>query len=137
MSDTEITDERIAKEQGWVTFTTWIYLLAGVLNTLVGIVAFANRDNFAKNDDLLLYKNLTFVGVVMLVIGLVSLLTAYLLWKRSPGGRVLGGFMAVLGAASWFFFIDQRPVWSVVMIVLYVVIMLQLAKAKDVFAFKG
>jgi hypothetical protein len=137
MAETEVSDERLAQQESYAGFATFIFALAGVLNTLVGIVAFVQKNSFDKSDDLLLYKNLNFVGTVMLVIGLASLLTAFLLWKRSPGGRILGVFMAILGASGWFFFIDQRPLWSLIMIAIYVLVMLMLAKAKDVFAFKG
>ena len=125
----------LASEQVWADFAVLVFLLAGLMNTLTGITVFAMKSDF--QDKPLLYHNLDLVGGAMIVLGLLSLLSSFLIWRRSPGGRILGIFMALLAACVWFFYIDQRPVWSIIMIAMYVLIMYTLVQAREIFKSRG
>jgi hypothetical protein len=70
--------ERAPREgAGWVVFAATLFMILGVFNVIDGIVALAEDDNFVADE--LFFGGLAFWGVVMLLIGLLQLFTAYLL----------------------------------------------------------
>ena len=126
--------EASTRAQLWSDFAAMVLALTGIFDVIAGIAALANKDNFATGS--LTYNNLQFFGIGLLAIGVIGLACAYMVNQRYPSGRILGVFLALLGACWWFFFIDARPLWAIVAIAVYVLVIHGLMVSKDAF-YKG
>ena len=117
---------------GWVVFAATLFMILGVFNVIDGIVALAEDDNFVADE--LFFGDLAFWGVVMLIIGLLQLLTAYLLYVGNAMGAVLGIFLASLSLIAQLFFLPAYPIWSIIIMVVDVLVIYGLTVYGDAFA---
>ena len=117
---------------GWVVFAATLFMILGVFNVIDGIVALAEDDNFIADE--LFFGDLAFWGVVMLIIGLLQLLTAYLLYVGNAMGAVLGIFLASLSLVAQLFFLPAYPIWSIIIMVVDVLVIYGLTVYGDAFA---
>lgn len=117
---------------GWVVFAATLFMILGVFNVIDGIVALAEDDNFVADE--LFFGDLAFWGVVMLLIGLLQLLTAYLLYVGNAMGAVLGIFLASLSLIAQLFFLPAFPIWSIIIMVVDLLVIYGLTVYGDAFA---
>jgi hypothetical protein len=117
---------------GWVVFAATLFMILGVFNVIDGIVALAEDDNFVADE--LFFGDLAFWGVVMLIIGLLQLLTAYLLYVGNAMGAVLGIFLASLSLIAQLFFLPAYPIWSIIIMVVDLLVIYGLTVYGDAFA---
>jgi hypothetical protein len=61
--------------------------------------------------------NLSFWGIVWIFMGVLQLLTAFLVLRRSTAGKALGLIGASVSMIVWFFSIGAHPVSSILIIV--------------------
>jgi hypothetical protein len=102
--------------QNWAVFVVMLFVILGVFNLIDGIAALANDDYFAADE--LLFGDLSMWGTIFLVVGAVQLLTAFLVWRGSFAGAMLGITLAGLNAVLALLSIGAYPVWSVIILVL-------------------
>jgi hypothetical protein len=100
---------------GWVAFAATLFLVLGIFNVIDGIAALAKDDHFVGD---LFVGNLTFWGIVMLLIGAVQILTAWLLYGGNPTGVVLGVFLASFNLVAQLFLLPAYPIWSIIIMVI-------------------
>ena len=112
----EVSGGRTANGAGWVGFAGTLFLILGVFNCIDGIVALAEDDHFVADE--LFFGDLTFWGIVHLLIGGLQLLTARLLFGRSAAGQVLGVFLASFNMITQLFFLPAFPIWSIIIMVI-------------------
>jgi hypothetical protein len=117
---------------GWVVFAATLFMILGVFNVIDGIVALAEDDNFVADE--LFFGDLAFWGVVMLLIGILQLLTAYLLYVGNAMGAVIGIFLASLSLIAQLFFLPAYPIWSIIIMVVDVLVIYGLTVYGDAFA---
>jgi hypothetical protein len=117
---------------GWVVFAATLFMILGVFNIIDGIVALAKDDNFVADE--LFFGDLAFWGVVMLLIGILQLLTAYLLYVGNAMGVVIGIFLASLSLIAQLFFLPAYPIWSIIIMVVDVLVIYGLTVYGDAFA---
>jgi hypothetical protein len=103
------------RSHGWAVFAAIVIAVAGAWNLILGIATFTRKEYFDESS--MLYSNLSFWGVVWIIIGALQLLTAILVARGSVVGRVLGLMGASVSLLVWFFSIAAHPVSSVVVIV--------------------
>jgi hypothetical protein len=103
------------RSRGWTIFASILVGVAGVWNLILGIAAFTKKDYFLAGS--LLYQNLSFWGVVWIVVGLLQLLTSFLVVRRTTAGQALGLIGASVSMIVWFFSIGAHPVSSILIIV--------------------
>ena len=94
-------------------FAAVLFLVLGVFNVIDGIVALAKDSHFVDN---LFFFNLTFWGIVMLLIGLVQLYASMQLFAGR--GQVLGIFLLGLNLIAQLLFLPAYPVWSIIVMVI-------------------
>jgi hypothetical protein len=104
------------RSPGWTSFASITIGIAGGWNLILGVAAFAKKESFHTAS--LLYQNLSFWGVVWIVLGAVQVLTAVLVIRRSTAGKALGIIGASVSMLVWFFSLDARPIASVLVITL-------------------
>jgi hypothetical protein len=72
------------------------------------------------------------VFAAMMMFGLGSfVLMAWAILTGRAGGFVLGFIFATLSAARWFLLVPIAPLWSAIMVVLWVLVMYALIKTGD------
>ena len=75
-------------------FAAVIFLVLGIFNIVDGIAALANDDYF--HVDELLFGDLSMWGTIFLVVGVVQLLTGFLIFRGSFFGSLLGIALAAV-----------------------------------------
>jgi hypothetical protein len=97
-------------------FAAVVFLVLGLFNIIDGIAALIQDDYF--HVDELLFGDLAMWGVFYLVVGLLQLLTGYLIFRGRAGGTILGIILAGLNAMLALLSIGAYPIWSVIILVL-------------------
>lgn len=112
--ETSGSTSRPAPGAGWVVFAATLFLILGIFNVIDGIVAISKDGHFAADE--LFVGDLTFWGVILMVIGALQLLASFQLY--SGRGQLLGIFLLVLNMVSQLFFLPAYPFWSVIVLVI-------------------
>jgi hypothetical protein len=102
--------------EGWTDFAGMIIFVAGLLNFIAGIAALARKEYFIEGGQL--FTNLQVWGWVWLVLGVLQIVTGYLIFGRKPIGRTLGLFFAGVSIAVWFVTMGAYPWWAIVVMFL-------------------
>ena len=87
---------------GWVTFAAVVIVIAGLYNLLSGVAAITESESVKVLNEVLYGIDIEAWGWFWAVIGVAQLITAILLFARSPTGAML----ALLGA------IGQRNIYN-------------------------
>ncbi len=114
--------ESVRIRSGWVTFAAVIAAIVGVFNILSGIAAIAEDDQTEALHEVLFGVNITAWGWFWLIIGVLQLITSWLIYQRSVVGQTLGLIWAFIVAALSVFMIFVAPIWALVVMALSVTI---------------
>ena len=106
--------------QGRVMFAATLFLVLGTFNVIDGLVALFNDSHFVADE--LFFGDLTFWGILLLIVGGVQLLTGNLIFKKSANGQALGIALCCLNLVMQLFFLPVYPVWSLLIMALDVMI---------------
>ena len=107
---------------GRATFAAILLLIAGTLNIIYGIGAL-DKANIFVNDTRFVFTNLSTMGWVLIVLGLIQLTGGFSLLSGNTYGRVIGIVGASLGAIGALFSIGGNdPWWSLAIFALCVYI---------------
>lgn len=101
---------------GWWLFAGVMMFIAGGFNLIEGIAALSDEAYFDRSG--LLYDNLQFWGVVILIIGILQIITCRFIYQRSQAGALLGIAMATVSAFAAFLALGAYPVWAIVILVI-------------------
>jgi hypothetical protein len=110
------------RRTGWVTFAGVLAAIVAVYNILSGIAAIAEDDQTESLNEVLYGINITAWGWFWLILGIVQLVVAWLILARHPLGQMLGLIWAFIGAALSVFVIFVAPLWSLIVLGLYVLV---------------
>jgi hypothetical protein len=106
---------------GWVTLSATLIVIAGAYNLIWGYAALDKKELF--NESSLVYSNLDFWGWFFIVLGVLQILTAFLLFARTPVGAILAGLGASASALVAFLSLLSNTDWSLVIIALDILIL--------------
>ena len=107
---------------GWMTFAAIVAGIVGVFNVLSGIAAIAEDDQTERLNEVLFGVNITAWGWFWLIIGVLQVVTSWLIYQRSPVGQTLGLIWAFVIASLSVFMIFVAPIWALVVIGLSVTV---------------
>ena len=97
---------------GRVVFAAMLLLLLGVLNIIYGIGALDDA-NYFVGDTRFILSNLSTLGWVLIILGVIQLTGGYSLMSGNTYGRVLGVIGGTLGAVGALLSIGgANPWWS-------------------------
>ena len=113
------------KGSGWLTFVSIMLVVGGIGNFIWGITAVA-RDELLINK--LLFANLTFWGVVFMIIGVFLIAAGVAVLNKAQWARWFGIVFCSLSVIFYFMVIWAYPVWSVLIIAIDVLIIYGLAE---------
>lgn len=111
---------RAATGTGWATFAGVFFLVGGTFHVIEGIAALATAGTLAAK---VLFANLEFWGVVLLVLGGLGIFAGYAILTLQESGRMLGIALAAVGIVVQLMFINANPWWGIVMIAVYMAIL--------------
>jgi len=111
---------RAATGTGWATFAGVFFLVAGTFQVIEGIAALSKSRYLVSQ---LLFANLEFWGVVLLIVGGLGIFAGYAILSRQEIGRVIGIGLASLGIVVQLMFINTNQSWGLVMIAVYIAIL--------------
>jgi hypothetical protein len=98
--------------RGRATFAAILLLIAGTLNLIYGIGALDSANIFV-NDERYIFTNLSTMGWVLIVLGVIQLTGGFSLMAGNTWGRVLGIVGGSLGAIGALLSIGGGyPWWS-------------------------
>jgi hypothetical protein len=107
---------------GWVTFAAIIAGVVGVFNILSGIAAIAEDDQTEALNEVLFGVDISAWGWFWLILGALQIITAWLIYQRSPLGQTLGFIWAFIIASLSVFMIFVAPIWTLVVMALSVTV---------------
>jgi hypothetical protein len=129
----EVRVETTRFRSGWVTFAGVIAAIIAIWNILSGIAAISKDDQTETLNEVLFGVNITAWGWFWVIIGVVQLVTAYLIFARHPMGQILGVLWAAISASLAVFMIFVAPIWALVVLAIDVTIIWALLSASDEF----
>jgi hypothetical protein len=101
---------------GWMMFAAIWLLVAGAFNVVDGLTVI-HRSNLI--DDLLfLFSSSSFWGWVLLIVGIIQLVAAFMVFSGNPTGNMLGICVAAFALFIWFFFVFVAPVGALIALVI-------------------
>jgi hypothetical protein len=129
----EVRVETTRFRSGWVTFAGVIAAIIAIWNILSGIAAISKDDQTETLNEVLFGVNITAWGWFWVIIGVLQLVTAYLIFARHPMGQILGVLWAAISASLAVFMIFVAPIWALVVLAIDVTIIWALLSASDEF----
>jgi hypothetical protein len=112
---------------GWWLFAGVMMFIAGGFNLIEGVAALSDEAYFDRSG--LLYNNLRFWGVVILIIGILQLITCRFIYQRSQAGALIGIAMATVSAFAAFLALGGYPVWAIVILIIDGLVIYALTRA--------
>ena len=97
---------------GWVSFAAIIAGIVAVYNILSGIAAISKDDQTQQLGKLLYGIDINAWGWFWLILGIVQLVTAWLIYSRHPLGQMLGLLWAFISASLSVLAIFVAPWWA-------------------------
>lgn len=113
------------KGSGWLTFASIMMIVAGIGNFIWGITAVAKNQLLINR---LLFANLTFWGVVFMILGVLLVIAGVGVLNKAPWARVFGIIFAALSMIFYFMVIWAYPAWSILVIAIDVLVIYGLAE---------
>ena len=112
---------------GWKLFAGIMVMLVGVFNVIDGLRAITNASQiegrFPNGEvQLPLTNDLKVWGWVVLVIGAVMILAAFLIFTGNMFGRIVGVAVAALNAIVQLSYLDHNTFWSFTMILVDILV---------------
>jgi hypothetical protein len=114
--------ESLRIRSGWVTFAAVIAGIVGVFNLLSGIAAIAEDDQTEALNEVLFGVDISAWGWFWLIVGVIQVITAWLIYQRSTVGQTLGLIWAFVIAALSVFMIFVAPIWALIVMGLSVTV---------------
>jgi hypothetical protein len=116
------TNTEVTGWVGWVYFAGLMLMLAGVFQSIAGLVALFKDEVFVVSQQNLWLLDYTTWGWVHLLIGVFLLMAGSAIASGKVWGRTIGVVFAALGLIANFGFIPVYPLWSILLVVVDVLV---------------
>jgi hypothetical protein len=111
---------------GWVTFAAVMLGLAGIWNSIAGILAISSSRVYT-DTSVFVFSDLNTWGWIVLILGIIQLIAAGSLFAGSEFARWFGIGAAGLNAIGQLMFVPAYPWWAIAMFTLDILIIYGLA----------
>lgn len=108
---------------GWIYFAGVFMLLAGILQTIAGLVALYRDTYYLVTSDKLIAFDFTIWGWIHLVLGVLVFAAGLAVLAGQSWGRMVGVALVLLSAIANLTFLAAYPIWSITAIVFDVLIL--------------
>jgi hypothetical protein len=129
----ESTSVRPQIRSGWVTFAAVLAGIVSIYNILSGIAAISKDDQTEAVAKVLYGIDVSAWGWFWLILGIVQLVTAWLIYSRNPIGQMLGLLWAFIAASLSVLMIFVAPIWALVVLGLNVIVIYALVAHTEEF----
>ena len=111
-----------SRASGWVMFAITMFILAGVLNAIYGLMMLFNSTWVVFTTDGAWLVDIATWGWITLLVAAIEFLAAWGISGGKTWGRVTGIIIATIAAVNALFTITIYPIWGIVMLALAVLI---------------
>ena len=118
---------------GWVTFAAVIAGVVSIYNILSGIAAISKDDQTEAVAKVLYGIDISVWGWFWLILGIVQLVTAWLIYSRNPIGQMLGLLWAFIAASLSVLMIFVAPIWALVVLGINIIVIYALVAHTEEF----
>lgn len=119
------------RQLGWTSFGTYMVVVVGLLQVVVGLTALMNESFLSAMGGSLVVWDLATWGWIHLVFGFVTLMVGTSLFSGAVWARTVAVMLAALNLVAQFAFVDVYPIWSVAMMVLSLTVVYSLTARAD------
>jgi hypothetical protein len=119
-------EEPSYKGAGWVMFATMMFVIAASLSVIWGIAAVSGSHFFVANAHYII-SSLNTWGWIMMGFGVLEALAALSIWRGGGYGRWFGIIVAGFATVAALMSIPAYPLWSLVLVTLYILVIYGLA----------
>jgi hypothetical protein len=113
----------------WVVLGAVLMMVVGGFKFVAGIIGLFNGQYLVQTTSGYQPIDVTGIAIWWLVIGALLLFGGYAALQGKNWGYIVGIMAASVAAISEFFSIPYTPVWSVIMLVMYVVVLAAFVRA--------
>ena len=99
---------------GWVTFASVMLGLAGIWNSIAGVLAISSSRVYTGHSALV-FGNLNTWGWIVLLLGIIQLIASGALFAGSEFARWFGIAAAAVNAIGQLLFLPAYPWWAIAM----------------------
>lgn len=122
MANSTYNNGTSAHRSGWVAFAAYMLIIAGIFQTIVGLVAIFEPDLYVVTDTSLWLMSFDQWGWTHFILGLIMASGGASLLSGKMWGRIVAVVLATISAIANFAFIWAYPIWSILIIALDVMI---------------
>jgi hypothetical protein len=119
------------KWRGWAAIGAILMMVAGAFQIISGIFGLFNDQWIVLGYDGYFVVDVTGLAVWMIVVGAILLLGGIAVVQGSTIGRIVGVVAASLAIISQLFMLPVHPIWSIVLILLYVLALIGFIVMRD------
>jgi dolichyl-phosphate-mannose--protein O-mannosyl transferase len=109
------------------SFAGILLIVTASMDILQGVAAIANDDLYSQGSDYLYKFNMTTWGWIHVVLGVVGIVVAVGILRRTGWGQVGGMIVAGLGILTNFAALPRYPLWAIVVIAFYALVIWSLS----------
>ena len=121
-----------SKWSGWAAAGGMLMVIVGIFRALTGFIGLFNDEWVVRGFSAYYFVDISALAWWMLIMGLLLVLAGLGVLAGQTWARVVGVIFVGLAAISELFWIPVYPIWSIVMLALYVFIIYGLIVAKPV-----
>ncbi len=118
------------KWTGWVVFGSVLMMIVGVFKAITGLIGLFNDEWLLLGYNGYMLVDITWLAVWWLAVGLLLVFGGMAALNGKTWGLATGVVAAGLAAISEFFMIPVYPLWSILMITLYVITLVAFLHAR-------
>ena len=107
---------------GWVMFAITMFILAGVLNAIYGLMMLFNSTWVVFTGDGAWLVDISTWGWITLVVAAIQFLAAWGISGGKTWAQITGIIIATIAAVNALFTISIYPIWGIVMLALAVLV---------------
>jgi hypothetical protein len=119
-------EESSGSGAGWVLFATIMFGIAACLNIVWGIAAVSSSHFFVANAHYII-SDLNTWGWIVMGFGALEALAALSIWRGGAFGRWFGIVVAGFAVIAAMLSLPAYPLWSLVLVTLYLLVIYGLA----------
>ena len=113
----------------WVLLGVILMAVVGIFKFIAGIIGLSQSQYLVQGFSGYRLVGTTGLAIWWLLVGALLIVASFAVLRGKTWGYLVGITAAALAALSEFFSIPYTPIWSIVLIVLYVAILAALIKA--------
>jgi hypothetical protein len=117
---------------GWAATAGLFMIIVGIFRAVSGFIGIFNDKWVLRGFSSYYFVDVSALAWWMLIIGLLLVLAGLAVLAGQTWGRVVGIIFIGLAAISELLWVPIYPIWSIIMLVLYVLMLYGLVVAKPV-----